>query len=95
MKSIIFSSVSLNPAVCPIDKEPIDDDEIFQDKHLMREIGQLKCYCNNNNLGCSWKGDLLELQVNFLVVFILMASFTKCLSSCFILFTGYLLIYQL
>ncbi|XP_065679151.1 TNF receptor-associated factor 5 isoform X1 [Hydra vulgaris] len=61
-KYCYFSMKRKNPDVCPIDKEPINDNEIFQDKHLMREIGQLKCYCNNKDAGCLWKGELLEIQ---------------------------------
>ncbi|XP_065654981.1 TNF receptor-associated factor 5 isoform X4 [Hydra vulgaris] len=61
-KYCYFNMKSKNPAVCPIDKEPITDNEVFQDKHLMREIGQLKCYCNNKDAGCVWKGELLEIQ---------------------------------
>ncbi|XP_065679153.1 TNF receptor-associated factor 5 isoform X2 [Hydra vulgaris] len=66
-KYCYFSMKRKNPDVCPIDKEPINDNEIFQDKHLMREIGQLKCYCNNKDAGCLWKGELLEIQNHRLI----------------------------
>ncbi|XP_057304946.1 TNF receptor-associated factor 5-like isoform X2 [Hydractinia symbiolongicarpus] len=51
-----------NPSVCPIDGEPIDDTQIFPDRHAKREILQLKCYCNNKENGCPWIGEVANAE---------------------------------
>jgi len=43
---------------CPIDGEPIQLNQVFQDKYKTREILQLRCFCSNKNSGCKWQGTL-------------------------------------
>lgn len=43
---------------CPIDGEPIESNQVFQDKYKTREILQLRCFCCNKNCGCKWEGVL-------------------------------------
>ena len=43
---------------CPIDGEPIQPNQVFQDKYKTREILQLRCFCSNKNSGCKWQGVL-------------------------------------
>ena len=61
-----FFRISTN---CPIDNEPIENYQVFKDKHAQREIMQLACYCNNKQNGCPWQGDVMEVQVCFCIVY--------------------------
>ena len=40
-----------NSNVCPIDGEPIEDDEIYPDRFARRQIGNLACCCYNKGSG--------------------------------------------
>lgn len=50
--------------ICPIDKEPIGDEEFFQDRHARREILQLNCYCCNKENGCDWEGIVNDFRAH-------------------------------
>merc|ERR1712142_1419692 len=47
---------------CPIDEEPIREDEVFLDKHLRKEILQLLCRCVYEEYGCHWEGKVSEYE---------------------------------
>merc|ERR1712164_204278 len=48
--------------VCPIDHEPIEISEIFDDKHQRKEILQLHCRCVNRKHDCDWQGTVGEIE---------------------------------
>ncbi|XP_062523453.1 TNF receptor-associated factor 3-like isoform X2 [Corticium candelabrum] len=49
-------------AKCPLDNEPLRKDEIFPDNFCRREVLSLTVLCSNKEFGCSWKGQLKELE---------------------------------
>ena len=51
--------------ICPVDMEEITQGNTFPDKASRREILNLEVYCHHVKGGCSWMGQLKELQVWF------------------------------
>ena len=49
--------------LCPVDGENVNP--FFQDISCQREIYQLICFCNNHDVGCTWKEKLQNLAVSF------------------------------
>ncbi|XP_075246294.1 TNF receptor-associated factor 4-like [Convolutriloba macropyga] len=43
---------------CPIDGKGIKKESTFPDSAISREIGGLKCRCNNSIIGCQWIGEV-------------------------------------
>ena len=56
--------VSNSYKTCPIDGEPISNNEIFHDRAIEREILGLQCYCENKEHGCQWSGIVADLKVS-------------------------------
>ncbi|CAL1527452.1 unnamed protein product [Lymnaea stagnalis] len=60
IKKVILSKNSI--LTCPIDKTFSKVEEIFPDVATRREVLSLAIKCTNHNEGCTWQGELRELQ---------------------------------
>ena len=49
---------------CPVDTSTIDPTKIVEDLGLRRVIGSLLVKCMNSENGCTWEGELTEIQVH-------------------------------
>ena len=55
-----------DPSICPISRTYITVAlPYFVDKHAMREILAMECYCSNHTNGCPFKGDINQMEVCF------------------------------
>jgi len=52
----------LTPGICPLDKQPITDEQIYLDKARQNEIYNLSCVCPKLQFGCHWKGIIKNLE---------------------------------
>ena len=49
---------------CPVDNKDIKKESTFPDSAISREIGGLKCRCNNSIIGCQWVGEVRTVAVS-------------------------------
>ncbi|XP_057295437.1 TNF receptor-associated factor 3-like [Hydractinia symbiolongicarpus] len=49
---------AMHTGICPIDNEPITEKQIFPDQAKRKEIKALRCFCENEKLGCEWEGTI-------------------------------------
>ena len=54
---------------CPIDGKGIKKESTFPDSAISREIGGLKCRCNNSIIGCQWIGEVRTVAVSWSIIF--------------------------
>ncbi|XP_062512086.1 TNF receptor-associated factor 6-like [Corticium candelabrum] len=50
--------------VCPVCREEQNESEIFSNNYDKREIMSLKIYCDQQEKGCKWKGELRERETH-------------------------------
>eukprot|EP00493_Phyllostaurus_siculus_P023578 UN23914 len=47
---------------CPLDRDVVDEKQVFADKGLERIVGNLKVKCGHAGEGCEWTGHLRDLS---------------------------------
>eukprot|EP00111_Clytia_hemisphaerica_P016727 TCONS_00049607-protein len=58
--------MSDTPLLCPFDKSFIDSSQVFLDRAIGRQVLSLFVKCSNQLTGCSWTGELNQLQDHLL-----------------------------
>ena len=53
-----------NSAVCPIDREPLPQENIFPDNAVRLQINRLRVRCPHYKKGCGWVGDRSDRQTH-------------------------------
>ena len=49
---------------CPVDNTRVSNHNLFRDNFAKREVLSLKVKCAAVDLGCTWKGELRDLEVS-------------------------------
>eukprot|EP00118_Oscarella_pearsei_P017443 m.172874 g.172874 ORF g.172874 m.172874 type:complete len:134 (+) comp39087_c0_seq13:29-430(+) len=48
---------------CPLDNQECQERDVFRDRKVERKVLSLLVYCSRKDQGCSWKGELRDIEL--------------------------------
>jgi len=63
-KRVVQHSEKVGQLLCPIDRNIVNLENVFQDKGMERMVGDLEVKCSFENQGCEWIGELRYLDAH-------------------------------
>lgn len=63
-KRVVQHSESVGELLCPIDRDIVNLQNVFEDKGMERMVGDLEVKCSYEHQGCEWIGELRYLDIH-------------------------------